>query len=384
MDQELSARLLRAPELGPRLTVLSGGSAFNETARVLKRYTQHATHLLTPFDSGGSSAILRTAFDMPAVGDLRSRLMALADESLSGHQAVVKLFATRIPKNAPDRIIEVLLHGLKNGSDKLVTQIEEPIQSSVSRLLKRFFDVAPRGFDYRGASLGNLVMTGAYLDHHKRLDPTASLFSRLIKGQGVARVTVDANLHLGAVLDNGQVVLGQHRMTGKEVDPIQSPVRELFVNRGLDRESRTTVSIKRKTHSALLDTDLIVFAQGSFYSSLLANVLPRGVGSAIAESQAPKVWVPNLGEDPEQIGLSFEDSLVRLVNALLVDTNSAEPRDVLTHVVINPNAQYQGAIPLHKLNRWGITPIYLAQTDGPGFCPKALSEMLCYLALSVS
>ena len=384
MDQELSARLLRAPELGPRLTVLSGGSAFNETARVLKRYTQHATHLLTPFDSGGSSAILRTAFDMPAVGDLRSRLMALADESLSGHQAVVKLFATRIPKNAPDRIIEVLLHGLKNGSDKLVTQIEEPIQSSVSRLLKRFFDVAPREFDYRGASLGNLVMTGAYLDHHKRLDPTASLFSRLIKGQGVARVTVDANLHLGAVLDNGQVVLGQHRMTGKEVDPIQSPVRELFVNRGLDRESRTTVSIKRKTRSALLDTDLIVFAQGSFYSSLLANVLPRGVGSAIAESQAPKVWVPNLGEDPEQIGLSFEDSLVRLVNALLVDTNSAEPRDVLTHVVINPNAQYQGAIPLHKLNSWGITPIYLAQTDGPGFCPKALSEMLCYLALSVS
>ena len=77
MDQEIIARLLKAPELGPRLTILSGGTAFNDTARVLKHLTHHSAHLLTPFDSGGSSAILRTSFDMPAVGDLRSRIMAL-------------------------------------------------------------------------------------------------------------------------------------------------------------------------------------------------------------------------------------------------------------------------------------------------------------------
>ena len=64
--------------------------------------------------------------------------MALADESLAGHQAVVKLFATRIPTDAPSRVIEILLHGLKNGSDKLITQIHEPLQSSIHRLLSRF------------------------------------------------------------------------------------------------------------------------------------------------------------------------------------------------------------------------------------------------------
>jgi len=382
MNLELTARLIRAPELGPRLTVLSGGSAFNETARVLKRYTQHGTHLLTPFDSGGSSAILRQAFDMPAVGDLRSRLMALADESLSSHQAVVKLFATRIPVSAPDRMIEVLLHGLKNGSDKLLRQIDEPMQTSVNRLLARFFEAAPGDFDYRGASLGNLVMTGAYLDHHKRLDPTAALFSRLIKGQGVARVTVDANLHLGVILENGETILGQHLLTGKEVDPIQSPVREVFLNRGLERESRITVAIKRKTRASLIESDLIVFAQGSFYSSILANVLPKGVGSAIADSQAKKVWIPNLGVDPEQMGLSFEESLIRLVDTLLNDAGSAEPQDVLTHVVVHTTASYQGEIPFDMMAKMGISPVYLEQTDGGGFCPKALSETLCGLALA--
>lgn len=381
MQQELIARLLRAPELGPRITVFSGGTAFNDTARVLKRYTQHSTHLLTPFDSGGSSAILRTAFDMPAVGDLRSRLMALADESLAGHQSVVKLFSTRIPLNVPDRMIEVLLHGLKNGSDKLLRQIDEPLQESVNRLLSRFFERAPASFDYRGASLGNLVMTGAYLDHHKRLDPTAALFSRLIKSQGIARVSVDANLHLGAQLADGKVVLGQHRLTGKEVRAIQSPIQELFVNRGLDRESRASVAIKRKTRTHVAESDLIVFAQGSFYSSLLANVLPTGMGSAIADTRAPKVWIPNLGEDPEQVGLSLEASLDRLVATLQKDASDAEPRDVLTHIVVNPNARYQGAIPLERMTQLGIEPVYLCDTDGSVFCPKALSEILCLIAL---
>ena len=381
MDQEIIARLLKAPELGPRLTILSGGTAFNDTARVLKHLTHHSTHLLTPFDSGGSSAILRTSFDMPAVGDLRSRIMALADESLAGHQAVVKLFATRIPSDAPSRVIEILLHGLKNGSDKLITQIHEPLQSSIHRLLSRFFDAVPTNFDYRGASLGNLALTGAYLDHHRRLDPTAGLFSRLIKSQGIARVSVDANLHLGALLEDGQLILGQHRLTGKAMHPIHSPIKELFLNRGLEHESRTTVAAKRKTRSMLVDTDLIVFSQGSFYSSLLANLLPVGIGTSIAQSSANKVWIPNLGHDPEQLGLDVSASLQTLIATLLRDAQGSEPREVLTHVVFNPKAVYSGGIPHELMARWGIEPVYVSETKAGGFCPTALSQTLCRLAL---
>lgn len=383
MDRQLIARLQRAPELGPEMVIFSGGTAFNETARRLKHLTHHTTHLLTPFDSGGSSASLRKAFHMPAVGDLRSRLMALADETLSGHQAVVKLFQARIPRTIDPPVLEILMRGLVSGSDRLLTQIEEPIASLVMRLLHRFFESAPTDFDYRGASLGNLVLTGAYLDHHCRMDPTASLFSRLVKATGTARLSVDANLHLGAVLDDGETVIGQHRMTGKEAAPLVVPVRELFINRGLERESRTSVVAKHKVRQAIRGSQLIVFAQGSFYTSLVANLLPVGLGSAIAESSAPKVWIPNLGEDPEQLGMTVEAALRILISTIQRDAPHADPRDCVTHVVFDQSVAYRGGIPEALLAHWGVQAVAttLLGAESARYCPDRLSAMLCMLAL---
>ena len=64
------ARYLRAPEIGPTVLFFSGGSALRKTSRVLTEYTHNSVHLVTPFDSGGSSALLREAFGMLSVGDL--------------------------------------------------------------------------------------------------------------------------------------------------------------------------------------------------------------------------------------------------------------------------------------------------------------------------
>lgn len=367
MQRELIAQLQRAPELGPEVLVFSGGTAFNETARCLKFLTQHGTHLLTPFDSGGSSASLRTAFGMPAVGDLRSRLMALADESLSEHRAVVKLFQTRVPAQADRAIIEILLRGLRTGSDKLLTQIEEPVLSVVRRLLERCFEQAPADFDYRGASLGNLVLTGAYLDHHRRMDPTAGLFSRLIRAAGTARVAVDADLHLGAVLENDRVVLGQHRLTGKEVSPLESPIRELFINRGLAQEIRTSVTAKQKVRQPILQSALIVYAPGSFYTSLMANLLPKGIGESVASSKALKVWVPNLGQDPEQLGMTIEEALRKLVDTVRRDAPDVDPNHCVTHILFDRRSTYPGGLPFDLLSKWGITPVDadLVSSDPP-------------------
>ena len=65
----------------PKIVFFSGGTALREVASCLTQYTKNATYLITPFDSGGSSAVLRQAFSMPAVGDLRSRLISLADRT---------------------------------------------------------------------------------------------------------------------------------------------------------------------------------------------------------------------------------------------------------------------------------------------------------------
>src|SRR5262245_3267262 len=91
------ARYQRAPQLGPRLPVFSRATALRSATRVLTEYTHNSTHLITPFDSGGSSAKRRDAFAMISVGDLRNRLMALADTRLRGHPEIYELFGYRFP-----------------------------------------------------------------------------------------------------------------------------------------------------------------------------------------------------------------------------------------------------------------------------------------------
>src|SRR5690606_4221563 len=56
------ARYARAPEIGPTVLFFSGGTALRKTSRVLTEFTHNSVHLITPFDSGGSSAKLRDAF----------------------------------------------------------------------------------------------------------------------------------------------------------------------------------------------------------------------------------------------------------------------------------------------------------------------------------
>ena len=100
-DANRIARCRRAPEHGPKILFFSGGSALRSTARELKRLTHNSVHLMTPFDSGGSSARLREAFDMLAVGDVRNRLMALADEGARGSPEIFELFNTCLLYTSP-------------------------------------------------------------------------------------------------------------------------------------------------------------------------------------------------------------------------------------------------------------------------------------------
>lgn len=66
-------RCRRLPEYGPQILFFSGGTALRELSRTLKCYTHNSIHLLTPFDSGGSSAEIRRAFHVSSVGDFRNR-----------------------------------------------------------------------------------------------------------------------------------------------------------------------------------------------------------------------------------------------------------------------------------------------------------------------
>lgn len=218
------SRYHKIPELGPRVLFFSGGSAINGLSKTLKNYTHNSIHLVTPFDSGGSSAVLREAFAMPSIGDLRSRLMALADESVLGHPEIYELFAYRLPLDESAKELCKRLDAMINGEYEKVACISNPMRQLICNQLGYFRVAMPKDFDLRGASIGNLILTGGYLNNHKELDPIIFLFSKLVNVHGTVKAIVNDNLHLYATLEDGSEVCGQHRLTGKEVPPVSSSI----------------------------------------------------------------------------------------------------------------------------------------------------------------
>lgn len=311
------ARYRKAPELGPRVLFFSGGSALRSFSGKLACYTHNSIHLVTPFDSGGSSAELRKAFSMPAVGDLRARLLALADDSVTGHPEIAALFSHRFGMRKDPTALRSRLQTLVNGKHPLIKAIDEPMRSLIRSYLAEFCSRMPDNFELAGASIGNLILTGGYLIHNRSLDPIAFLFGQLIKTRGVVRTTTDADLQLEVKLENGRRIVGQHRFSGKETAEIDSPIKSIQLSGEADDvDTSDASSVCKETRQLIGSAELLVFPPGSFYSSVVANLLPKGVTKALNRNPAPRVYVPSLGTDLETLGMTLADQVRILAKQL--------------------------------------------------------------------
>lgn len=311
------ARYLKAPELGPKILFFSGGSALRSFSEKLACYTHNSIHLVTPFDSGGSSAELRKAFSMPAVGDLRARLLSLADDSVTGHPEIAALFSHRFGMRKDGTVLHSRLQALVRGKHPLIKAIDEPMRSLIQTYLAEFCNRMPDDFDLAGASIGNLILTGGYLIHNRSLDPIAFLFGQLIKTRGVVRTTTDVDLQLEVELENGRRIVGQHRFSGKETAEIDSPIKSIQLSGEADDVDTSDASRVCKETRQLIDSaELLVFPPGSFYSSVVANLLPKGVIKAVNRNPAPRVYIPSLGTDLETIGMTLADQVRTLIKLL--------------------------------------------------------------------
>ena len=383
-DELRVSRSLRAPELGPRILFLSGGSALRPLCRVLKQYTHNSEHLITAFDSGGSSAQLRRAFGMPAIGDLRNRIVALADESARGNPQIHRLFTHRLANNAPAPDLARELEQLVSGDATLVAAIPEPMRRIVQTHLRLFAEQMPADFDLRGANLGNLLLAGGYLSHARDLESVLFLFSKLLQVRGMVRCIVDDDLHLCAELADGTRVVGQHLLTGKEAAPISSTIRELYLVDRLDAPRRASTHIDEKVRRSIEAADLICYPMGSFYSSIVANLLPQGVGRAIASASGPRVYVPNTGHDPEQHGMSVADTLEALVRYVRADAGQDVPLGRIVNLVLldRDPSHYGMPVDLERLERMGAQVACLelvTESGSPHAHPLRLTEALLSL-----
>ena len=372
-------------EFGPRLLFFSGGTALRKVCRQLKTRTHNSIHLVTPFDSGGSSASLRRAFGILSIGDLRNRLIALADESVEGNPEIYRLFAHRLAAFESEPRLRETLARLVNGTHELMHAVPDSIRGVMQRYLATFVEHADEDFDLRGASLGNLLLVGGYVDCGCDFDAVLNVVGQAIAVRGVVRPVVEDPWHLEALLSDGTRVVGQHAISGKECPEITSPIAELRLVDDLANPRPVQSAIRARIAQYIADADLICYPIGSFWTSIVASLLPQGIAGAIAEQACPKVFVPNLGRDPEALRMTVADQVRVLLEVLRRDSALDVPADQLVQaVLVDPeHGQYDHELDPAQIEALGVrvlTRRLVDPVDRRSYDPSLLSDALVSLA----
>lgn len=203
--------------------------------------------VVTVTDDGGSSGRLRREYSILPPGDIRNCMVALSpDEALLG-----RLFQYRFPSD--------------------------------------------RGRGLGGHSFGNLFL--AALTHVTGDFPEAvRLSGKVLATRGRIFPATAANVTLEADLEGGRVVAGETKISRSR--------RRIRRVRLVPPNVRPLSEVLR----ALCEADLILLGPGSLYTSIIPNLLVRGVTDAIVRSRAQCVYIANLMTQPgETDGYSVAD-----------------------------------------------------------------------------
>ena len=242
------------------IVVIGGGTGSYTVLRGLKRHTAELTAVVSMFDSGGSTGVLRDEFGILPPGDVRRCLLALSPEEAQ------------------------------------------------TKVLRELFNVRfEQGGSLKGHSFGNLFLTALTRiskDEAQAIGKAAQLLR--IRGQ-VLPVTLD-NRTLCAELSNGMIIKGETNIDVPKHDPTLR-IKRIF----LDKPAKAYPAVT----NAIRNADIIVLGPGDLYTSILPNLLVEGIAEAIAESEAAKIYVCNLmTKQGETTGFAASDFLEEVIHYL--------------------------------------------------------------------
>jgi CofD-related protein of GAK system len=208
------------------------------------------------------------------------------------------------------------------------------------------------------------------------------LFSRLIEARGQVRPVITENLHIGCELKNGAVAIGQHIITGGFPREQKSPVRKLFLSASGDSRQPVDAEINTATVACIRQAEVICYPMGSFFTSVAANLLPRGVASAVTANLCPKIYIPNTLADDEQFGMNLGDAVEMLADCLNQNSRPADPREYINLILIDSaQAKYPYDLELDRIRLMGID-VLDTQLVTPHSFPYIDPERLCRVLLS--
>jgi uncharacterized cofD-like protein len=262
MPAQLRTETLDIERVGPELNVVAigGGTGLSTLLKGLKRYVmtpalaprgqatiRELCGVVTVSDDGGSSGRLRKEFNMLPPGDVRNCIVALSED-------------------------EALL----------------------SRLFQHRFE---KGSGLEGHSFGNLFLaaltsiTGDFAE-------AVRLSSEILLTRGHIYPATMTSVELEALLEDGVRVRGETQITASK-----GKIRELAL-------VPPDVEPLPQTLAAIATADLITIGPGSLFTSLIPNLLVRGIPEAIVESPAIKVFICNLmTQTNESLDLTAADHI---------------------------------------------------------------------------
>jgi uncharacterized cofD-like protein len=269
--------LLRRQRLdkGLKVVAVGGGTGLPSVLRGMKQYTSHITAVVTMADDGGSSGRLRREMNVPPPGDLRNNIAALSDDE----DLMTRLFQYRFGEG-----------GLE------------------------------------GHSFGNLFLT-ALSDITGNMEAAVAVAGRVlaITGRVVPSTLHSVNLGADVRLPDGKV----QRVEGESNIPkAGGKIERVFLE-------PPNVPALPEAIRALLEAELIVLGPGSLYTSILPNLMVRGIAEALRASRAQVVYVCNIAQQPgetDDYGVAEHlEALERHVGAgvievVLANNHYPEPR----------------------------------------------------------
>ncbi len=221
----------------PNIVCVGGGTGTFVVLKGLKFYPSRLAAIVAMSDSGGSNKRIRDEFGLLPTSDIRQCLVALSDEN-GGIGVLRKLFMYRFEK----------------------------------------------GEGITGMTFGNLFMA-ALSDILGSQEAAIRQTSKVLRIHGTVIPVSFTNTNLYAQYEDGHTLKEEHLIDEPTHDG-KLKILKIYLK---PKAVANPEALKR-----IETADLIVLGPGDLYTSLIPNLLVKGVPEAISKSKAKVVYVSNL------------------------------------------------------------------------------------------
>jgi uncharacterized cofD-like protein len=221
-------------------------------------------------------------------------------------------------------------------------------EALLSRLFQHRFK---QGSGLEGHSFGNLFLA-ALTSITKDFSEAVRVSSEILLTRGHIYPATTASIELEALMEDGSRVLGETKITASK-----GRIKELYL-------VPPNVEPMPQTLEAIARADLITIGPGSLFTSLIPNLLVKGIAQAIVNSAAVKVYICNLmTQANESLGLTASEHIRALNRHAQVDrifdyalvNRAAAPSELKAKYALEAASQI--VADLEAIEALGVVPV---------------------------